>query len=546
MSARPLSPKGEAALAVAEQDRPVVPLDGKKPVLHNWPEEASTDPRQIARWWAAYPDRNIGVTLAGLVNMDGDPRNGAPVSHEELGLPPTRTHRTGGGGWHLFFRLTAGLDITALRAYAKRRFPGVDVKSGPGHQVVWPPSTHPETGAVYEVLDDREPVPFPAEWMTREGVPKASPAPHVASNGATRAPGPPWVPFDTEGVFRGVAAGERDSTAYSFACSMRARGVPEPEALALMQAAWRAMAQPVDDEYPLSTAREKVERVYREKPEGRSADFEAAEAEGRTDKPTIATVLVRMVEAEYDLLQSHEGEPYAAPREGPRTALSLRGRGSLRRELAAAYFDETDRAANGSALADALSVLEGKALRTARDTVAVRLAALDGGVVLDLGDESARAVVARPGAWEVVERSPVLFRRSGLTAAMPEPQRGGRLDDMRDLLNVGDEDWDLLVGYMVAAWVPDIPHPVLWLTGEQGVGKTSALRMLATLLDPSPAPTRTSPRDIQEWSVTARESLVICVDNVSSIPPWFSDAICRTATGDGLIADSSTPTTTWS
>lgn len=253
------------------------------------------------------------------------------------------------------------------------------------------------------------------------------------------------------------------------------------------------------------------------------------------EKTNVATVLVGIAEEMSDFVPSEEGEVLAVPREGPRVGRALRGGQSFRQALSARYFVEVGKAASSSALADALGVLEGKTHEVDRERAHVRLAPDgEGGVFLDLGDPTGAAVHVRPGEWSVTHERGPLFRRTALTSAMPEPQRGTSLTPMRSLLNISDEAWDLLLGYMVSAWVPDIPHPILWMTGEQGTGKTSAMRMVASLLDPSPVETRTSPRDIGEWVVTLSGSWVVPVDNVSKIPEWLSDSMCRAATGDGL------------
>ena len=83
--------------------------------------------------------------------------------------------------------------------------------------------------------------------------------------------------------------------------------------------------------------------------------------------------------------------------------------------------------------------------------------------------------------------------------------------------------------------LPNIPHPVLMLGGEQGTGKTSAARLLIGLVDPSIAPLRSAPRDAEQWAVTALDSWVVCLDNISQISRWLSDAICKAVTGDGLV-----------
>jgi hypothetical protein len=55
------------------------------------------------------------------------------------------------------------------------------------------------------------------------------------------------------------------------------------------------------------------------------------------------------------------------------------------------------------------------------------------------------------------------------------------------------------------------------------------------LVDPSAAPLRSEPRDLEQWQVAASGSWAVPIDNVSHISPWLSDAICKAATGDGLV-----------
>ncbi|NLG65983.1 MAG: hypothetical protein GX537_10300, partial [Actinobacteria bacterium] len=279
-------------------------------------------------------------------------------------------------------------------------------------------------------------------------------------------------------------------------------------------------------------------------PEALTAAQAAAEqwqppaAEG-ADAPAIGRVstsdrLVALGRQRFEFGVSTEGEPFGVPREGPRIARMLRGQGgSLRADLAAGYLDAVGKVPNQSALADAVQTLEGLALRAERVPLHVRFAAHDGATWLDLGDEAGHAVRVSADGWTVEETAPVLFRRTALTGLLPVPVPGD-LGRLRDFLNVTDEGWALLVGCLVSTYHPAIPHPVLVLTGEQGSGKTSAARQYIDLVDPSPAPLRTAPRDIGEWVTVAAGSAVVGLDNVSVIPAWLSDALCRAVTGDGF------------
>jgi hypothetical protein len=248
-----------------------------------------------------------------------------------------------------------------------------------------------------------------------------------------------------------------------------------------------------------------------------------------------ADKLIDLAQRDYRLGRTTADEPFAIPHDGPNIVRLLRGSGSLRSELAREYFRTHDTAASSTALADAMLALEGHALEADPEPVHLRLARHEGRIVLDLGDTSGRCVIIGADGWEIADRSPVLFRRSELNAALPEPTRGGSLDDLRALLNVAPDAWPLALGWLVASLIPDIQHPVLLLGGEHGTGKSTAALMLADLVDPSPATLQTPPKHHEQWALTAWASWIIAIDNVTAISGWLSDALCRAVSGDGFV-----------
>lgn len=265
------------------------------------------------------------------------------------------------------------------------------------------------------------------------------------------------------------------------------------------------------------------------------ADRDEDDGEGPGRK-SAATMLVDLVTARYRLGISEDDDVFALPVAGPQVVRMLRGgKGSMRAELASAYFAEKGRAAPQQALADALLVLDGRARELDPETLWLRVGEHHGDRYLDLGDPTGRAVRITPTGWELTDRPPVLFRRTALTGALPVPVKGGNLDELWQLLNVTEDDRPLVLAWLVAALQPGIPHPIVAFTGEQGTGKTTAARALARVYDPSPAQIRKAPRDVEGWVVAAMGSWVAAVDNVSTIPAWFSDALCRAVTGDGDV-----------
>jgi len=252
----------------------------------------------------------------------------------------------------------------------------------------------------------------------------------------------------------------------------------------------------------------------------------------------IADRLVTLAQERFSFGVTTTGEVFAVATDGPNIARPLRGgRRSLRSELARLYHEEGNGVANSSALADALLVLEGEAQQGSDPVeVALRVGRDDAGrLVLDLGDDAGRAVVVDPRGWSVVEVSPVLFWRTNATLPLPTPAYGGTLDPLRRLLNVSDADWPLVVAWLVAALIPEIPHPVLLLRGEHGTAKSTAARLLTSLLDRCGSQLRTAPRNVEDWCVAAAGSWLTALDNVSDLQHWLQDAICRSVTGDGLL-----------
>ena len=212
------------------------------------------------------------------------------------------------------------------------------------------------------------------------------------------------------------------------------------------------------------------------------------------------------------------------------------GRAGLRADLAARYFAETGAAAGGQALTDSTLILEGLAATQPPERLHLRVAEHDGTIYVDTGRQDGHVIRIGQGRWVVAETAPVRFLRTKLTGAMPLPPRDGDVARLWDFVNVAAEDRPVLLATLVAALVQcDVPHPVLALFAEQGSAKSTTTRMLVDLIDPSPVPLRQAPRDADSWVTAASGSWVVALDNLSAIPPWLSDSLCRAATGDGNV-----------
>ena len=113
---------------------------------------------------------------------------------------------------------------------------------------------------------------------------------------------------------------------------------------------------------------------------------------------------------------------------------------------------------------DALRIVEAQAVfEGKRHELFVRVAPEGKNVWVDLSDDAWRAIRISEDGWEIVDNPPIIFRRYSRASSQVEPLRGGDIGLLRPFLNLKNESlWKLLVAFLVASLMPDIPHPYLW------------------------------------------------------------------------------------
>lgn len=155
-----------------------------------------------------------------------------------------------------------------------------------------------------------------------------------------------------------------------------------------------------------------------------------------------------------------------------------------------------------------------------------------GNLWYDLGKS---AVKISQNGWEIVKQPPILFKQYNHQEEQVIPVRNGNVQLLRQFVNIkSDEDWALFLIFAISAFIPTFPKPVLVLTGSQGAGKTTPMRMLKKLIDPSVLPSNGSPSDQEEMSRMADRHSVIFFDNLSNLSNKVSDLLCKLVTGDGF------------
>lgn len=206
--------------------------------------------------------------------------------------------------------------------------------------------------------------------------------------------------------------------------------------------------------------------------------------------------------------------------------------------LAQNYRVAYGRPPSNEALKQARIQVEARCAESPCVTLSNRVAWHDGDLWYDLADDLWRGVRITTRAW-TVEPLPHCFRRYRHQAGQDAPQHAGDLGgDPRDLLdfcNVPEEAACLFIVTVATYFLPDIPHPVIVLTGEQGTAKTTTSRRVKQLIDPGICGLDVLgvPRD-EDRAIQMLDHHWVCpIDNVSKVSEWFSDMLCRAVTGEG-------------
>ncbi len=267
--------------------------------------------------------------------------------------------------------------------------------------------------------------------------------------------------------------------------------------------------------------------------ERQGGEENAPEADDKPERRNTAKELIELALKHGDLFHDERSDGYFVVRSGGvRRTLKLRSR-EFKRWQAGTYYAETGKAANNEAASAALSVLEAKATFDGRMLeLSNRFAMIDGDVYFDMADAHWRVIKVTAFGWEVLTKPPVLFRRYSHQQALPDPIKGGRLSDIhRHLAIKSDDDKLLTEAWLVACAFPSIPRPAITFHGPQGASKTTTARILKALTDPSLTESVDLGKSPSDLAQVLDHHGIPCFDNMTSIPGWAADMLCRGVTG---------------
>lgn len=508
-----MSSKTEIALNYLKQGFSVIPLSPKSkipPKDFQWAQfqKRRASEEEVIGWFFENPDYNLGIVTGKISNLvvvdiekDGETKDYAP----------TAMVKSGGGGWHMYYRYPASSEVGCHGRFREL----TDIKADGGY-VVAPPSIHCDTGLPYEwimPLDQVSLVELPEELQKE-----------LVNNRKSQS-------GDLAMIAQGVSGGERNEAATKFIGHFLAKSKEhewETEIWPKVKE-WNLKNNPPLEEKELRTVFDSIAKKETRKREAK----EDEEAEGNCQIDILRRIIFDKANVEIFLDQL--GEAYARVTvDGHHENLecySRRFRSWLIREYIK-FDNDIPRQENINKIITAVES-EGDFSKK-RKELSIRSAFSEGEIWYDLGNDEWQAVRIGSSGWVVTNEVPILFKRN-IQDKQVIPQSGGDVKELLTFVNIQDEHQKILfLVSTITSFIPHISRPVQILYGPQGSAKSTATQVIKNIVDPAKVDLLIMNDDVRELTQQFDQHYLISFDNLSGIKGATSDVLCRAVTGGGF------------
>ncbi|MFH2000222.1 MAG: bifunctional DNA primase/polymerase [Planctomycetota bacterium] len=486
----------------------------KKPLV-NWKKFQTELPTKsdVRGWWKQWPASRIGIVtgkISGIVVVDIDSHNGG--STDGLDLPATLISKTGGGGWHYIYRHPGKNQTIADATNWPNK--GIDIR-GDGGFIVAPPSLH-VSGKCYEWATGLDPeliADCPAWLVERDfhkscvyelldGVPEGQ-----RNDAATRVTGL---------ILSKMEIGEFDTLGWGALMEWNKRNTPPMDEKELLTVFSSIKTREL-------AGRREVGDTSTEQPNG-----------GPRDNGKFFRYFLKKFEISFYRDAKRDG--FVRIKNGDASKLissESKELNDLYRDLS---FEMTGKPLTENKVKEAMSQLSAHARRVGElIEPRLRVAREGDACYYDLANEAGECVKINATGWQIVTNPGLPLITSRVMSEQIHPVEGGDVNDLFRFINVKDADDRLLfIAALTACFIYDFPHPVLIIHGPKGSAKTSAMRLIKALVDPSAVTSVHLTKDPRDLAVNFNSSWVVPFDNVSNIEPEVSDALSKVVTGDSF------------
>jgi hypothetical protein len=157
-------------------------------------------------------------------------------------------------------------------------------------------------------------------------------------------------------------------------------------------------------------------------------------------------------------------------------------------------------------------------------------------IYIDRGtaDESERYIkITREKVTVGSDNGGFYFIHEGNTAELPKPDINYNYNMLHPMLNLTQEDTQIIFLWYLHTILPVNAYVNLLIQAPKGSGKSVLVAYLRSIIDPHPNffTEMPLPDKLIDFMVKSSRTHILSYDNLTNIPDWFSDTVCRVSKG---------------
>jgi|Deesub1362B_J571_1020462.scaffolds.fasta_scaffold00148_102 hypothetical protein len=297
---------------------------------------------------------------------------------------------------------------------------------------------------------------------------------------------------------------------------------------------WATNPQGCIQEYPKKQEREWLKEDFENWDHSIAEECKYFEVRANNKKKD-ADKLISLVLNQCELFHDKYNDGYAAIQYGDSYEVIPICSKIFRKWLSYKFYDVVGKSPSSETLNMAINTIEGIAIHEGgKYPLSVRIAGNEKEIYYDLGDENWDIIKITPEGWEIKPHNNIIFERFNVTLPAIKPAENGNINLIWKYCYIKEGDKLLFIVAIISFLIPGIPHPILVVYGREGRAKTFTCKVVRRLIDKLSIDFQRFPKNERDAAIIFSSRWVIALDNVSNIPDWLSDFLCRAVTGEGF------------
>ena len=198
------------------------------------------------------------------------------------------------------------------------------------------------------------------------------------------------------------------------------------------------------------------------------------------------------------------------------------------------YNNTTKKMPSAENISKAINLLKARGMLLEPVIIGQRCIAKDNTIYYDLANSKGEIVKIDTNGWIITTDSECIFDSNTIMKAQVRPVKFNDLNILDKYFRYKDANHLVLQKVaLVSSFIDDIQRPISLLHGDKGSAKTSSMKLIRNIVDPSVVPITSLPRSTDDLAVALTNQYLICFDNIDKISNDISDLLCTAVTGGG-------------